>query len=155
LEEVYGDVQHGSWQVELASGQRSKPGAQRIRDGNGCSNNAPARDRRKYRKPGYDGIVAGRRSLPAEDNHIRKRSRSGGGVETVKVKTIGLDGSDLPLRYDPANPAANPQGYVKLPNVNSFIEVMDMREAEHSYSANLSVMQATRSMLNKTIDLLK
>jgi flagellar basal-body rod protein FlgC len=59
------------------------------------------------------------------------------------------------LRYDPANPAANSQGYVKLPNVNSFIEVMDMREAEHSYSANLSVMQATRSMLNKTIDLLK
>jgi flagellar basal-body rod protein FlgC len=77
------------------------------------------------------------------------------GVETVKVKTIGIDSSDLPLRYDPANPAADPRGYVKLPNVNSFIEVMDMREAEHSYSANLSVMQATRSMLNKTIDLLK
>ena len=77
------------------------------------------------------------------------------GMETVKVKNIGVDGSDLPLRYDPANPASNSQGYVKLPNVNSFIEVMDMREAERSYSANLSVMQATRSMLNKTIDLLK
>jgi flagellar basal-body rod protein FlgC len=77
------------------------------------------------------------------------------GVATVQVKNIGVDGSDLPLRYDPANPAANTQGYVKLPNVNSFVEVMDMREAERSYSANLSVMQATRSMLNKTIDLLK
>jgi flagellar basal-body rod protein FlgC len=77
------------------------------------------------------------------------------GVNTVQVKAIGVDTSDLPLRYDPANPAANPQGYVKLPNVNTFIEVMDMREAERSYSANLSVMQATRSMLNKTIDLLK
>ena len=77
------------------------------------------------------------------------------GVQTVQVKNIGTDGSDLPLRYDPANPASNPQGYVKLPNVNSFIEVMDMREAERSYSANLAVMQATRSMLNKTIDLLK
>jgi flagellar basal-body rod protein FlgC len=77
------------------------------------------------------------------------------GVETVRVKNVGADGSDLPLRYDPANPASNAQGYVKLPNVNSFIEVMDMREAERSYSANLSVMQATRSMLNKTIDLLK
>jgi flagellar basal-body rod protein FlgC len=77
------------------------------------------------------------------------------GVNTVQVKAIGVDKSDLPLRYDPANPAANPQGYVKLPNVNTFIEVMDMREAERSYSANLSVMQATRSMLNKTIDLLK
>jgi flagellar basal-body rod protein FlgC len=77
------------------------------------------------------------------------------GVETVRVKNIATDGSELPLRYDPANPASDPQGYVKTPNVNSFIEVMDMREAERSYSANLSVMQATRSMLNKTIDLLK
>ena len=77
------------------------------------------------------------------------------GAATVHVKNIGVDSSDLPLRYDPANPASNPQGYVKLPNVNSFIEVMDMREAERSYSANLSVMQATRNMLNKTIDLLK
>ena len=77
------------------------------------------------------------------------------GTENVRVKKLGVDTGDLPLRYDPANPAANAQGYVKLPNVNSFIEMMDMREAERSYSANLSVMQATRSMLNKTIDLLK
>jgi flagellar basal-body rod protein FlgC len=77
------------------------------------------------------------------------------GTETVRVKNIDVDNSDLPLRYDPANPAANPQGYIKTPNVNSFVEVMDMREAERSYSANLSVMQATRSMLNKTIEILK
>jgi flagellar basal-body rod protein FlgC len=77
------------------------------------------------------------------------------GVDTVHVKNIGTDSSDLPLRYDPANPASNPEGYVKLPNVNSFVEVMDMREAERSYSANLAVMQATRGMLNKTIELLK
>jgi flagellar basal-body rod protein FlgC len=77
------------------------------------------------------------------------------GVDTVRVKAIGVDAGDLPLRYDPANPASNAEGYVKLPNVNSFIEVMDMRDAERSYSANLSVMQATRGMLNRTIDLLK
>ena len=77
------------------------------------------------------------------------------GTENVRVKNIGTDASDLPVRYDPANPAANAQGYVKLPNVNSFVEVMDMKEAERSYSANLSVMQATRSMLNKTIEILK
>jgi len=77
------------------------------------------------------------------------------GVDTVNVKNVGLDESDLPQRYDPANPAADSKGYVKLPNVNTFIEVMDMREAERSYSANLSVMQATRSMVNRTIDLLK
>ena len=77
------------------------------------------------------------------------------GAETVRVKNVGVDGGDLTLKYDPANPASNAQGYVKLPNVNTFVEVMDMRQAERSYNANLSVMQATRSMLNKTIDLLK
>jgi flagellar basal-body rod protein FlgC len=77
------------------------------------------------------------------------------GAETVQVKNIGKDNSDLPLRYDPSNSAANAQGYVKLPNVNSFIEVMDMREAERSYSANLAAMQASRSMLTRTIDMLK
>ncbi|HVZ09054.1 flagellar basal body rod protein FlgC [Rhodopila sp.] len=77
------------------------------------------------------------------------------GVDTVQVKSINRDQSEFPKKYDPANPAADPQGYVKLPNVNSFIELMDMREAERSYSADVAVMQASRTMLNRTIDLLK
>jgi flagellar basal-body rod protein FlgC len=77
------------------------------------------------------------------------------GGETVKVKDIGTDRTAFPQKYDPANPAADSQGYVKLPNVNSFMEIMDMREAERSYNANLSVMQASRSMANRTIDILK
>lgn len=77
------------------------------------------------------------------------------GVSTVRVKQIGSDPSPQPLRYDPSNPAANRDGYVKEPNVNSFVEVMDMREAERSYNANLSVMQATRGMLTRTLELLK
>ena len=77
------------------------------------------------------------------------------GAETVRVKQVGRDTSDLPLRYDPSNPAANADGYVKTPNVSSFVEMMDMREAERSYSANLAVMQASRSMLTRTIEMLK
>jgi flagellar basal-body rod protein FlgC len=77
------------------------------------------------------------------------------GMPAVRVKQIGRDTGDLQLHYDPSNPAANADGYVKLPNVNSLVEVMDMREAERSYNANLSVMQATRTMLTRTIDLLK
>ena len=77
------------------------------------------------------------------------------GVSTVKVKNIGTDASEQPLHFDPSNPAANKDGYVKQPNVNSFVEVMDMKEAESSYSANLSVMQATRDMLSRAIQLLK
>ncbi len=83
------------------------------------------------------------------------RMDSAAGTQLVDVAGIGVDPSAFPLRYNPSNPAANPQGYVKLPNVNSFVEMMDMREAERSYDANVSVMQATRSMLTRTIDLLK
>jgi flagellar basal-body rod protein FlgC len=100
-------------------------------------------------------------SSPGADAYRRKtisfqdRVDHASGLSTVQVKQIGQDNDAQTLRYDPSNPAANAQGYVKVPNVNSFVEIMDMREAERSYSANLSVLQATRSMLNRTIDLLK
>ena len=77
------------------------------------------------------------------------------GVETVSVKSVGTDKSDQPLRFDPGNPAANKDGYVKTPNVNSFVELMDMRDAEQAYSANLNVASTTRSMLSHTLDLIK
>ena len=77
------------------------------------------------------------------------------GVDTVRVKKVGVDKSDLPKRYDPSHPAADAEGYVRTPNVNSFVEIMDMREAQRGYSANLNVMEVTRTMLTRTIDLLK
>ena len=77
------------------------------------------------------------------------------GAATVQVKAIAPDEGALPQRFDPSHPAADAQGYVKTPNVNSFIEVMDMREAQRSYSANLNVLEVTRSMLTRTIELLK
>jgi flagellar basal-body rod protein FlgC len=77
------------------------------------------------------------------------------GANLVSVKRIGEDNSELPQRYDPASPAADANGYVRTPNVNSFVEVMDMREAERSYSANLAVLQTTRGMLSRAIDMLK
>ncbi len=77
------------------------------------------------------------------------------GAETVRVKKIGRDMGDLPLRFDPAHPAADARGYVRVPNVNSFVEMMDMKEAERSYSANLNVMQVSRGMLTRAIDMLK
>jgi flagellar basal-body rod protein FlgC len=65
------------------------------------------------------------------------------------------DMSDFRLQYDPGNPAADKQGYVKMPNVNSLVEIMDMREAQRSYEADLTVMDASKSMLARTVDLLK
>jgi len=77
------------------------------------------------------------------------------GTDVVRVKRVGEDKSEFPLRFDPSHPAANAQGYVRTPNVNSFVEVMDMREAQRSYNANLAVMQTTRGMLTRVIEMLK
>lgn len=97
------------------------------------------------------GAEAYRRRTVSFQNRLDKAL----GVETVSVKSVGTDKSEQPLRYDPGNPAADKNGYVKTPNVNSFVELMDMRDAEQSYSANLNVASATRSMLTRTLDLLK
>jgi flagellar basal-body rod protein FlgC len=98
--------------------------------------------------PGADPYQ--RREVTFEDRLDRSL-----GTDTVQVKSIDADESAYPLKYDPSHPAANAQGYVKQPNVNSFVEVMDMKEAQRSYDANLAVMQVTRSMLSRTIEMLK
>ncbi len=77
------------------------------------------------------------------------------GMSLVKVKKVGLDPSEFTRKYDPSNPAADGSGYVKLPNVNSLIEMNDMREAQRSYEANLKVIEVARGMLQRTIDILR
>ncbi len=68
-------------------------------------------------------------------------------------KTIA-DKSEFRSQYDPGNPNADKQGYVKLPNVDPLVEIMDMREAQRSYEADLTVMDSTKQMLARTVDLL-
>ena len=77
------------------------------------------------------------------------------GMETVQVSKVGEDPSDFRMKYDPGNPAADGKGYVKLPNVNSLIEMSDMREAQRSYEANLKAIEVARTMLQRTIDLIR
>ena len=73
-------------------------------------------------------------------------------VELGKVQT---DSSDFRTKYEPGHPAADASGNVKYPNVNSVIELTDMREAQRSYEANINVISATRRMIQRTIDILK
>ena len=77
------------------------------------------------------------------------------GLNLVKVKKIGVDKSEFNSRFDPSHPAADEKGYVKTPNVKTLIEVMDMREAQRSYEANLTAIRSARSMMKRTIDLLR
>ena len=77
------------------------------------------------------------------------------GVRVVKVKDIGVDNAPFRVEYEPSHPAADTNGYVKMPNVNTLIEMADMRETNRSYEANLQVIKQVRSMVSMTIDLLR
>ena len=76
------------------------------------------------------------------------------GATLVESGNPVQDMSDFRQQYDPGNPAADKQGYVKLPNVDPLIEIMDMKEAQRSYEADLTVMDATKQMLSQTVNLL-
>ncbi|HEV2513564.1 flagellar basal body rod protein FlgC [Bosea sp. (in: a-proteobacteria)] len=76
-------------------------------------------------------------------------------AQVVELGRVSRDRSDFRSKYDPGHPAADASGQVKLPNVNSLIETMDMREAQRSYEANLNVISSTRRMIQRTIDILR
>ncbi len=76
-------------------------------------------------------------------------------ADMVGVRKVIGDQSEFSLVYDPNHPAAGPNGYYKKPNVNGLIEMSDMREAQRSYEANLNMIETSRSMMTRTIDLLR
>jgi flagellar basal-body rod protein FlgC len=77
------------------------------------------------------------------------------GAEMVRADKVVTDKADFKKRYDPSHPAADAEGYIQTPNVNPLIEVMDLRQAQRSYEANLNVIETSKTMLLRTIDLLR
>ncbi len=77
------------------------------------------------------------------------------GAQMVSVDKVGRDDTPFILESDPGNPAANADGYVKMPNVRMLVEMADMREANRSYEANIQVVKQAREIINMTIDLLR
>ena len=99
-------------------------------------------------RPGEDPY---RRQVVTFKNYIDKET----GAQMVKVDKVVPDKSEFQMKYMPNHPAANEQGYVAMPNVNPLIEMMDMKEAQRTYEANLNVMKTARDMNSKVLDLLK
>jgi len=77
----------------------------------------------------------------------------------ARVVSLGKIRSDTStsfrVKHEPGNPAADADGNVRYPNVNSLVEMTDMREAQRSYEANLNIISATRRMIQRTLDILK
>ena len=77
------------------------------------------------------------------------------GAQLVGLGRVKTDPSDFRIKHEPGHPAADANGNVKYPNVNSLVEMTDLREAQRSYEANVNVIGASRRMIQRTIDILK
>lgn len=74
-------------------------------------------------------------------------------VRQVEVSQIVEDQNPPRLQYDPGHPDADPQGYVAMPNVNVVEEMADMIGATRAYEANVTAVQAAKSMAMKTLEI--
>ena len=83
------------------------------------------------------------------------QAREMDGMTGVSLAQVRPDQSDFKKDYDPSHPAADAQGYVLRPNVDTLVEAMDMREAQRSYEANLNMISTTRKMISRTLEILK
>ena len=99
-------------------------------------------------KPGADPY---RRKVPSFQRHFDRDLEA----NVVEMGRVATDRSAFRTRFDPGHPAADAKGEVKLPNVNSLIETVDMREAQRSYEANLNLITATRRMISRTLEILR
>ena len=73
----------------------------------------------------------------------------------VQVAGIASDATPDQQLYDPGNPEANPQGYVKMPNVSTVTEMTDLIAESQAYQSDVTAMQTAKSMFSSTLGLLK
>ena len=125
-----------------ASGLRSQSGRMRV-----ISENIANADS----GPERAGAEPYRRKIPTFQRRLDRELEA----QVVNVGRVQRDQSAFKSKYEPGNPAADAEGNVQMPNVNTLVESMDMREAQRSYEANLNLITSTRRMIQRTIDILR
>jgi flagellar basal-body rod protein FlgC len=125
-----------------AAGLRAQAGRMRVVSENIANADSTAA------APGGDPY---RRKIPTFSSELDRELDA----RVMRMGRIAQDRSEFRVKYDPSHPAADASGNVKLPNVNSLVEMTDLREAQRSYEANLNVVTATRRMIQRTLDILR
>ncbi len=124
------------------SGLRAQAGRMRVISENIANADSTAQ------RPGADPY---RRKIPT----FRSEMDRALDAQTIAMGKVRNDPSSFRTKYEPGHPAADANGYVKYPNVNSLVEMTDMKEAQRSYEANINVIGATRRMIQRTLEILK
>lgn len=92
-----------------------------------------------------------RRKIMFVENKYNKHKKT----NLLRVKKYSEDKALFILKYDPSHPAADLNGYVKMPNITKEIERSDASEAQRAYEANLGVIEISRSMIQKSLDIIR
>ena len=130
----------GATQMIAATALRAQQARMRVIAENMANANSVSR------QPGGDPY---RRQVPVFTPY---QTNAGQGVRVARVEP---DRKDFRSVYDPSHPSADAKGYVKLPNVDTLVEALDMKEAQRAYEANLNVIETARAMEQRTLDILK
>ena len=93
------------------------------------------------------------KATPADGFQGLLASAMGGDADKVSVKDVVPDGSDFKEVYDPGNPAADQNGIVKMPNINSVQEMANLVDASRSYEANLAALETAKNLAIKSISI--
>jgi flagellar basal-body rod protein FlgC len=125
-----------------ASGLRAQAGRMRVISENIANVDSVAQT------PGGDPY---RRRIPTFRSELDRSLNA----QVVSLGAVRNDTTDFRTKFEPGNPAADAAGNVKYPNVNSLIEMTDMRDAQRSYEANVNVIGSTRAMIQRTLDILR
>lgn len=125
-----------------ASGLRAQTARMRIAAENVANANSTGQT------PGSDPY---RRRVPLLQSSMLKDA----GAIGVRLAGAMDDQSAFRTQYQPNHPAADASGMVKLPNVDSVVEMMDLREASRAYEANLNMIEAARAMTSRALELLR
>lgn len=91
----------------------------------------------------------------AENNSFSNilNAKMNGSTEGVKVQSIIEDSSPLKPVYNPSHPDADADGYVYMPNVDITKEMVDMLSASRSYEANVTMLNASKAMVSKALEI--
>ncbi|MBI1250675.1 MAG: flagellar basal body rod protein FlgC [Alphaproteobacteria bacterium] len=124
-----------------ASGMRAQTQRMRIASENVANANSTGID---------PSVEPYRRQIP-----IFETNELDAGAVGVRVRGAVSDRTEFRREFNPSHPAADETGYVRLPNVDTLVEMMDLRDASRAYEANLNMIEAARAMASRTLDLLR
>jgi len=97
-------------------------------------------------------VVFQTEALPFKQ-HLQASLGNPGQTQGVKVARIVEDTSAPQRIYDPAHPDAKEDGYVEMPNISVFKEMVDMMSATRSYEANTTTIKSAKRMAMKALDI--